>query len=46
MRDFDENSTYAKYGSVSIGDETSKYRISISGYKGDSGTYMVLEKIT
>jgi ficolin len=37
MEDFDGESKYVKYKSVSVGEETSKYRMNISGYSGDTG---------
>jgi ribosomal protein S6E (S10) len=43
MRDFDGESRYMKFDSVKIGDETSKYRMNISGYSGNAGTCMVVE---
>jgi hypothetical protein len=37
MSDFDGDFRLVKYKNVSIGDETSKYEISISGYSGNIG---------
>ncbi|XP_048742729.2 ficolin-1-like [Ostrea edulis] len=37
MRDFEGNSTFVKYKSVSIGDKRSRYRMNISGYSGNAG---------
>ena len=37
LRDFYENSRYAKYTSFSVGDSASKYILSVSGYSGTAG---------
>ena len=37
MQDFEGNSAYAKYTSFSIGDSSSKYTLSVSGYSGSAG---------
>ena len=37
MRDFEGNSAYAKYSSFSVGDSSSKYILSVSGYSGTAG---------
>ena len=37
LRDFYENSAYAKYSSFSVGDLASKYILSVSGYSGTAG---------
>ncbi|XP_048742077.2 fibrinogen-like protein 1 [Ostrea edulis] len=37
MRDFEGNSTFVQYKSVSIGDRRSEYRMNISGYSGNTG---------
>ncbi|XP_061170849.1 fibrinogen-like protein 1 [Saccostrea echinata] len=38
MSDFDNQTRYVKYNSISLGNETSKYQISLSGFSGDVGT--------
>ena len=37
MRDFEGNSAYAQYTSFSVGDSSSKYTLSVSGYSGTAG---------
>ena len=37
MRDFEGNSAYAQYTSFSVGDSSSKYILSVSGYSGTAG---------
>ena len=37
MRDFEGNSSYARYSSFSVGDSVSKYTLSVSGYSGTAG---------
>ena len=37
MRDFEGNSAYAQYSSFSVGDSSSKYTLSVSGYSGTAG---------
>ena len=37
MRDFEGNSAYAQYTSFSVGDSSSKYILSVSGYNGTAG---------
>ena len=37
LKDYSGNSAYAKYSSVNVGDSTSKYRLSVSGYSGTAG---------
>ena len=37
MQDFNGNSAYAQYTSFSVGDSTSKYTLSVSGYSGTAG---------
>ena len=38
MEDFENQTRYVKYSSFSVGDEASKYTVSISGYTGNVGT--------
>ena len=40
IRDFEGNSAYAKYTSFSVGDSSSKYILSVSGYNGTAGDYL------
>ena len=37
MRDFEGNSAYAQYTSFSVGNSSSKYILSVSGYSGTAG---------
>ena len=37
MQDFEGNSAYAKYTSFSVGDSSSKYTLTVSGYSGTAG---------
>ncbi|XP_078330623.1 ficolin-2-like [Crassostrea virginica] len=37
MADFENETRYVKYSSFSVGDEASKYTVSVSGYSGDVG---------
>ena len=37
LQDFEGNSAYAKYTSFSVGDSSSKYILSVSGYSGTAG---------
>ena len=37
MRDFEGNSSYARYSSFSVGDSVSQYTLSVSGYSGTAG---------
>ena len=37
MRDFEGNSAYAQYTSFSVGDSSSKYILTVSGYSGTAG---------
>ncbi|KAL5012200.1 hypothetical protein ScPMuIL_010751 [Solemya velum] len=37
LSDFDGNYTYAHYSSFSVGDATTKYRLSVDGYSGTAG---------
>ncbi|XP_062612217.1 fibrinogen-like protein A [Saccostrea cucullata] len=39
MTKFNGSKVYAKYSRFSIGDESDKYKLSISGYSGDAGDY-------
>ena len=41
MQDFEGNSTYAQYTSFSVGDSSSKYILSVSGYSGTAGDSLV-----
>ena len=43
MRDFEGNSAYAKYTSFSVGDSSSKYILSVSGYSGTAGDSLVFQ---
>ena len=40
LRDYSGNSAYAKYSSFNVGDSSSKYRLSVSGYSGTAGDAM------
>ncbi|XP_065843837.1 fibrinogen C domain-containing protein 1-like, partial [Oscarella lobularis] len=40
LKDYSGNSAYAKYSSFIVGDSTSKYRLSVSGYSGTAGDSM------
>ena len=42
LKDYSGNSAYAKYSSFIVGDSTSKYRLSGSGYSGTAGDAMGL----
>lgn len=37
MADFDNQTRYIKYSSFNVGDEASKYKVTLSGYLGDVG---------
>ena len=37
LRDFEGNSAYAQYTTFSVGDSSSKYTLSVSGYSGTAG---------
>ena len=37
LKDYSENSAYAKYSSFNVGDSNSKYTLSVSGYSGTAG---------
>ena len=37
MKDYSGNSAYAKYSSFNVGDSSSKYTLSVSGYSGTAG---------
>ena len=41
MQDFEGNSRYAQYLSLSVGDSVSKYTLSVSGYSGTAGDSLV-----
>ena len=43
MRDFEGNSAYAKYSSFSVGDSSSKYTLSVSGYSGTAGDSLAFQ---
>ena len=45
MVDFDGNSAFAKYSDFSIGDETTKFKLTAYGYNGTSGRWSELAKI-
>ena len=38
MGDFENETRYVKYSSFNVGNEASKYTVSISGYTGNVGT--------
>ncbi|XP_019619693.1 PREDICTED: fibrinogen C domain-containing protein 1-like [Branchiostoma belcheri] len=40
LQDWEGNSRYAKYGTFSIGDESTDYTLNIGGYSGDAGDSM------
>ncbi|XP_078616468.1 fibrinogen C domain-containing protein 1-A-like [Branchiostoma floridae x Branchiostoma japonicum] len=40
LRDWESNVSHAKYGTFSIGDESTDYTITIGGYSGDAGDSM------
>ena len=42
MRDFEGNSAYAQYTCFSVGDSSSKYILSVSGYSGTAGDSLAL----
>ena len=49
LGDFEDNYKYAKYSSFSIGDSTTDYTLSVTGYSGDAGdsfTYHNNQKFT
>lgn len=37
MADFDNQTSYVKYNSLNVGDEASKYRVTLHGYSGNVG---------
>lgn len=37
MADFDNQTSYVKYNSFNVGDEASKYRVTLHGYSGNVG---------
>lgn len=37
MTDFDNQTSYVKYNSFNVGDEASKYRVTLHGYSGNVG---------
>lgn len=37
MKDFDNQTSYVKYNSFNVGDEASKYRVTLHGYSGNVG---------
>ena len=37
LMDFDDVTVYAKYSNFYIGDESSKYRLTVGGYNGTAG---------
>lgn len=37
MADFDNQTCYVKYNSLNVGDEASKYRVTLHGYSGNVG---------
>lgn len=39
LTDFQQHTKIAKYSSFSVGDKSTKYALSISGYSGDAGWY-------
>ena len=41
LADFEGNRTYARYNSFRIGNLAQKYKLQISGYSGNAGTYFV-----
>ena len=43
MADFENETRYVKYSSFSVGDEASKYTVSISGYTGNVGKNLIYE---
>ena len=43
MQDFEGNSAYAQYTSFSVGDSSSKYILSVSGYNGTAGDSLAFQ---
>lgn len=37
MTDFDKQTRYVNYSSFNVGNETSKYKVTLSGYSGNIG---------
>ena len=44
MKDYSGNSAYAKYSSFDVGDSSSKYTLSVSGYRGTAGDGMTAKE--
>ena len=41
MSDFEDESKFAKYKLFRVGDETSGYKLTVTGYSGDAGKHLL-----